>query len=80
MALSLRQVVFWSLVAAVGLRVGIRQAVARRVVLPGTLPNISLLGGALLVSFLAADLAVAAYLGVTAPPPDLPPSRSSSPS
>ena len=70
-ALNFRTVVLCSLVAAAGLRFGIRRWVARRVISRDTLLNVSLLGGTLLTSFLAADLAVSAYLGLVTPSTDL---------
>ncbi len=59
------------LVSVAGLRFGIRQAVARRLISGDTLLKSFLLAGALLISLLMADAAVSAYLGLTVPPINL---------
>jgi len=68
---SLAGVVLRLLLAAAGLRLAIHLGVTRGLIPPGALLNVSLLGGAFLISLLAADLLVSAYLNLAAPRVDL---------
>ncbi|HEU5040905.1 MAG TPA: hypothetical protein VFT84_08805, partial [Gemmatimonadales bacterium] len=69
--LSLPRVLLLFAAGTAPLHVGIRRAAARGRIGRGTLLNLSLLSAALLVSLVAVDLAVSAYLGLSAPPTDV---------